>query len=424
MQHSTAYRRYAQCYTEPGLPAPPGIELDWRHVLVIPAYREDRTALNLIRNLPPAAGRVLVILVLNRPDSDPDQLANEPLRSALAGLDERASGLLCLRADTDLFLCDLERLVGPTPSSQGVGLARKYGCDLALKWVAEGAIASQWIHSSDCDAQLPADYFNRLQSLEAAAATYPFVHAASGEESIDIATELYELRLHYYVLGLDFAGSPYAFHTLGSCLAVSTDAYAQVRGFPKRAGGEDFYLLNKVSKVGRVAALDGRGIRLQSRMSERVPFGTGPAVRRIAASGDPGDLPLFYDPDCFLALRALLSAIDIPPSAPLAATLQEHGLPAALAMSTTELLDSMGLPRALAHCRRQSRSPEQYRRQFHQWFDGFRTLKFIHGLRRRNRPDQSLNSILQQRPAFLPATQGDAGMTELLGAIRAYWGWY
>ena len=41
------------------------------------------------------------------------------------------------------------------------------------------------------------------------------------------------------MLGLEFAASPYAWHSLGSCLAVTPEAYAAVRGFPKRAGGEE-----------------------------------------------------------------------------------------------------------------------------------------------------------------------------------------
>ena len=41
----------------------------------------------------------------------------------------------------------------------------------------------------------------------------------------------------------------------------------------------------------------------------------------------------------------------------------------------------LGLEQALAHCQRQSRELDGWLRHFHQWFDGFRTLKFIHGLR-------------------------------------------
>ncbi len=124
------------------------------------------------------------------------------------------------------------------------------------------------------------------------------------DESCNLATALYELRLHHYVRGLEYAGSPYAFHTLGSCLAVSFEGYAQVRGFPKRSGGEDFHLLNKLAKTGPVIRLAGDCIELASRHSQRAPFGTGAAVARISNAGMPLTLPLFYHPACFAALRA------------------------------------------------------------------------------------------------------------------------
>ena len=65
------------------------------------------------------------------------------------------------------------------------------------------------------------------------------------------------------------------------------------------------------------------------------------------------------------------------------------GLDTDLALASSAVLHSMGLDHALAHCRRQGKSPEQFLRQFHQWFDGFRTLKFIHALRDAGLPEQA-----------------------------------
>ena len=53
---------------------------------------------------------------------------------------------------------------------------------------------------------------------------------------------------------MKYARSPYAFHTIGSTMAVSANHYAKVRGFPKREAGEDFYLLNKLAKVKTLGA--------------------------------------------------------------------------------------------------------------------------------------------------------------------------
>jgi hypothetical protein len=206
-----------------------------------------------LARLPAGDGRTLVILVLNRPDSDSDPLANAELRCALPQSllaqehlpQERlpqamrnAVPVCCLNPHTDLYLHDMELLRGPTPAALGVGLARKTGSDIALQWMAAGGIGGQWLCCTDADATLPPGYFAQLESAAsgAVAAVFPFRHMPGDDAACNDATALYELRLHHYVLGLEYANSPYAFHTLGSCLAVRCAAYAHAHGFPKRAG--------------------------------------------------------------------------------------------------------------------------------------------------------------------------------------------
>jgi hypothetical protein len=435
LSRSVALSRYLQRHIESGLPACPVTEEPWRHALVVPAYRESPDTLERLCRLPPGAGRTLVILVLNRPDSDPDAESNRALREAVRQLPpsgncpQAADGphIAALNRRADLYCHDMEQLQGPCPKAQGVGLARKTGFDIALKWIDEEGIQSEWICSSDADAQLPGDYFLRLQDKAAVAVCLPFWHAPGPNPRCNRATALYELRLHHYVLGLEYAGSPYAWHSLGSCLAVRAEAYAQVRGFPRRAGGEDFYLLNKLAKVGAVATCPGACIALASRDSERVPFGTGPAVARIGAAGDPSAIPLFYHPRCFEGLRGVLGALPRmarAPTAPLPALLAECGLDAPLQQACCAVLASLGFDRALDHCRRQGNAPHQFLRQFNQWFDAFRTLKFIHGLRAAGWEDRSFAALRQQAPPFWPGTMDAAATPErLCQAVRDQRGW-
>jgi hypothetical protein len=405
-----------------------------------------------------------VILVLNRPDTDHDPQANASLRAAvdeLAIACERPGEpvIQSLNTHTDLYVHDMENPGGtfqgesfqgetlqggtlqgrhfpgvplPTgsiPAAQGVGLARKTGCDIALKWMSEAAISGEWIHSTDADALLPQDYFQQLDSSNqhAVAAVYPSRHIPGADQKCNEATALYELRLHHYVLGLEYADSPYAYHTLGSCLAVKAGAYAQVRGFPKRAGGEDFYLLNKLAKLGPVEKLTGRCIELQSRSSRRVPFGTGPAVEKIACSEQPVELALFYHPLCFAALRALLTAVpDLQhtDTEDLCGLLGQGGLEQSLARVCCDVIETMGLCAALTHCRRQGKSPEQFLRQFHQWFDGFRSLKFIHGIRDAGWPQQSLPQLATLQPQLWPIeTEAPSEVESLRQAVRQYRRW-
>ena len=434
MPDSVAWQRYLQRHIETNLPDCSNTTSRWHRALVIPVYRESATLLQQLYALPGGQGRSLVILVLNRPDSDPDQQANAPLRGAIAELASSAmleehTPLYRLNDHADLYVHDMEQPGGPVAAAQGVGLARKTGCDIALKWMSAGVIDGPWICCTDADATLPQDYFTRLDdaSAEVVAATFPFRHVDTQEQSCNAATALYELRLHHYVLGLEYAGSPYAYHSLGSCLAVKADAYVQVRGFPKRAGAEDFYLLNKLAKLGNVARLQGKCIELQTRYSTRVPFGTGPAVASIAGSKQQTEIPLFYHPQCFQALRALLEvtpALRQSTSAQLFQLLRAQGLDEALAPVCCAQLDSMGLDAALAHCRRQGKSPEQFLRQFHQWFDAFHSLKFIHGIRDAGWPQQSLNALAAAHPQLWPGNDGPpVAIENLRRSIRRHWGW-
>jgi hypothetical protein len=422
---STAARRYRERHVEGNLPAPPTGSALWRHVVVIPAYSESGEVLLTLQELACQADNFLAILVINRPDSDGDALANEALRDAIMALPRArdVAGLHPIGRNCAVLLCDTEQDRGPLPADEGVGLARKIGCDIAWQWIDRGAIATHWIHCSDADARLPGDYFERTRGIGpgTAAVTYPFAHRPGDDEPCNRATCHYELRLHHYVLGLEYAGSPYAYHSLGSCLAVEQQAYARVRGFPRRAAAEDFYLLNKLAKVGQIRRLGGECIELASRRSHRVPFGTGPAVERISR----GDLSAtgFYHPRSFQALRAVLAVAGDPAAASasdLPAALQSSGLDRELAAECARAMAALGWRSALDHCLRHGKGEEQFSRHFHQWFDAFRTLKFIHALRERYLPQQSLVDLATLAPSLWPATPSQDRLAE---AVRSLWGW-
>jgi hypothetical protein len=242
------------------------------------------------------------------------------------------------------------------------------------------------------------------------------------------ACHRYELRLHHYVFGLAWAGSPYAFHTLGSCISIHAQHYAQVGGFPRRNGAEDFYLLNKLAKTGDIHSLQGACLRLQARPSDRVPFGTGPAIREILQDIDPDSRALYYHPDTFVALRALLQSIAALREGSLerlTTLLEERGCDRQLAAAATAALVAAGLPGAVEHCRRHGATDEDFERHFQQWFDGFRTLKFLHALRDNGYPELALRELAGVCPTFWPAPAGDpAQPLAWLRAARRHLGWH
>jgi hypothetical protein len=249
---------------------------------------------------------------------------------------------------------------------------------------------------------LPNDYFARAERERTSplgALIYPFQHVGEEANGVHAATQTYEALLRYQVLGLGFAGSPYAYHSVGSTLAVRAEAYAIVRGAPKRAAGEDFYLLDKLAKVSPIRILSGEPVAIASRRSARVPFGTGPRVEQLLSQKQA----LVSAPSGFLVLKQLLVGIDrvaaTGSTAALLAALDE--LPDALQTAARLAVQSSGLESALVEALAQV-GQGNLRRRLHTWFDALRTLQLLHALRDAGIHDVTLDEALASAP-FCPA---------------------
>jgi hypothetical protein len=396
----------------------------WEHVLVIPAC--DETA-ELLRPPPPCAGRSLLILVINETENASDAVSkvNHKLAEAVSrafgkqwqSADEFKQFHISLFSDPDnprdILMVDRFSQGRKLPQKGGVGHARKIGADLVAFLFHHGRIRSNWIHCSDGDTRLPDTYFSSSVEPDPnySALVYPYRHVEDLESDdrieINHSTQRYELSLRYYVAGLRLAGSPYAFHTIGSTMAISANHYAKVRGFPRREAGEDFYLLNKLAKVGKVHELKQSSlcgpIEIMSRRSQRVPFGTGAAVNKITVLDDPANNYLYYHPRVFILLQSWLSSL--PGLWARRSTLLDEGLFSSDDIDKNDVLalivalEQIGIGKALDHAFRQSRDFDQFQRQLHTWFDAFRTLKLIHALRDSHLPSINLEE-LGSKPEF------------------------
>jgi len=356
------------------------------YVLVLPFYDETIADLQRFTHLC-ARNNTLLILVLNQPQRIALCENNDAVLQWLQPQSNEDTLHWCHSDGASVLLID--RVRKPIADAEGVGLARKIGADCAFALITQGIVQSPWIFSTDADAYLPADYFAAPRHHAGSCAViYPFQHVSSGDAQVDTATALYELRLHHYVKGLRRAGSPYAFHTLGSTLAIAHMHYAAAHGFPKRAGGEDFYLLNKLAKLAPVKSLSHPLIQLRARASHRVPFGTGPAVQKIADSEDPLQQPIFYDGDSFDVLGSWLQFFavcadrlsDNDAAENWRDWLKQH-VDAQNAELLLQVIDSAEFESTLRKAQRQCRDAVALRRYLHTWFDGFRTLKLLHALR-------------------------------------------
>ena len=405
----------------------PEIQGDWEQVLVVPCFDESADFLDrLVATRQPVS--LLLIVVINRPESA-DTGCNQVIREHLAQYPTQPlqTGYQLHQLDDQLtaLSIDLDALEGPTPSAEGVGRARRVGCDTALALIQRGIIRSRWIHSGDADAQWPCGFFHSDWPAQYSAICLPFNHDAAGDPEVAAATLIYELKLHHYVLHLQRSGSPYAFHALGSSCALNSAAYAAVRGVPLRSAGEDFYLLNKLAKVGPVHTAKGRGVTLESRRSGRAPFGTGPAVGELLAAEHPNDGPIFYDARCFRVLSTVVERFNqwiLEPELDSERDLRDR-LDARVANDLTALLKQWHYQRAIEHIQRAAAAPEARQMHANICLDSFRLLKIIHLLRDRHYPNltfQESAASQHQWPIELPSQSP----TQIRQAIYEHLGWW
>jgi hypothetical protein len=391
----TALTKYLSLYAEKEILQLTSFSGQFQQGLVIPVYREDTSVLERFTTFAESNPGTVLIMVLNQPESDCDTSWCQGFFSPPQTQQWQSPNLQLqqfeLANDSSLLLVDRCLLHPPIPEKQGVGLARKIGADLLCKLIDLGKVSCPWIYNTDADAHLPEDYFNTTTTYptNTAAVLYPFEHCFEHTQLNPLATLLYEFSLHYYVAGLAWAGSPYAYQTLGSTIAVHYQAYAKVRGFPKRAGAEDFYLLNKIAKTGGIVSLQKPLISIEARESSRVPFGTGPAVRELGQLDLPRSMAL-YHPDSFLYLKAFLARLEHCAETGRLPSHVDTGI-------DSDLLDTiatdMGIEQALAHANRQGKDRISRLQHLQQWFDGFKSLKLIHQVRDRKLGTRSFEEL-------------------------------
>lgn len=352
-----------------------GERRDFAGAVVIPALAEGdnlpATLASLAANPAPLLADFLVVLTVNhRADAAPADRADN-----LATLQGLAAGGLA--TGLHLHWVDAASPGRELPPGEGVGLARKIGLDLALSRLDWRR--SPLLVSLDADTLVDTGYLpavvDHFQQRAAGGALIPFRHRPGADPAEEAAIGRYELFLRHYVLGLALAGSPYAFHSVGSALACRAEAYARAGGMNRRRAGEDFYFLQQLAKTCGVAPLAGTVVRPSSRASHRVPFGTGRSISRLLAG--ESDAVQFYHPHCFRVVAECLQLVAGHLLAPAEELIDRaEGVAAGLG----EYLQREGFLTVWPRLQRNHPRPEARLQAWHGWFDGLKTLRLIHHL--------------------------------------------
>jgi hypothetical protein len=292
--------------------------------------------------------------------------------------------LISFSAQMSIWLIDcssnpLDRL----QIKQGVGYTRHL-CALRLFALYEQALLQYpYVWSTDADARFEVDYLDPMPNVKIGIYLMPYLHRPASDQ-----LKLYEISMRYYRLGLAYAKSPYAFATIGSTIVFRLDVYQKVKGFPDRLAGEDFYFLNKAVKISQYQQLKRSPMQLIDRWSERVPFGTAQAVQQMSQTLTDFH---FYHPYIFEQLKIWIQILN---------ESKDDTLIEDLRMIVPDYPDLNDLKSLIS----QKTNPKRTLQRRHEWFDAFRTMKWIHHLRQTKNPSMPWHHALEQA-SFIPYSQ-------------------
>ena len=161
----------------------------------------------------------------------------------------------------------------------GVGWARK----TLFNKILEVASEEDLLISLDADTRIRPTYVASIlhtfrEHPQWPALAVPYYHPLSGDAAMDHALLRYELYMRNYAINMLLTDTPYQYTALGSAIVMRAGALRKIGGITPYQSGEDFYLLQKFCKMAPIGTDNAEMVYPATRTSNRVPFGTGPAI--------------------------------------------------------------------------------------------------------------------------------------------------
>ncbi|MBE0638262.1 MAG: hypothetical protein IH598_07070 [Bacteroidales bacterium] len=261
-------------------------------VVAIPLMDELENVPQFLRSLENQSYRnFMVVVCINQPD----EWWNNQERKDICKRNQETLALL--KDQQHAFFTVIDR------SSPGSGWdTKKYGVGWARKIAMDHASALTGNHdiilTLDGDTTFSAHYFQSVANAfdeypDIKAITVPYYHPLPLEDEPAARAILrYEIYMRYYAMNMLRIGNPYAFTALGSAIACTAQTYQSIGGITPHKSGEDFYFVQKLRKYGQILIWLDEKVYPAARFSDRVFFGTGPAMIR-GNSGDWSGYPIF-----------------------------------------------------------------------------------------------------------------------------------
>jgi len=342
-------------------------------IVVIPCYKEPeliRTVQSLFNcergNFP-----VEIILLINSYRIDKNEVLTMNRDSYRQMMDFASAN-----NSSTFFLTPV--LIENLPGRQtGAGLPRRLGMEEALRRF--NGDKAGIIVSLDADCLVAPNYlteiYRNFKEYRLHSATIEFHHPVEHldvSDSLRIAATNYEAYLRYYRCALEYCGYPYPYFTIGSAFAVTAETYLKAGGMGKQQSGEDFYFLQKVFPLGRTRFINTTCVYPAARTSDRVPFGTGPALQKMLNENQLAKYS--YQMEAFRILKNFFDRINL-----FFKKSEEetesciHDLPACLLL----FLNKDGFLSKIEEINRYTTSLPNFRKRFFSYFNAFKILKFL-----------------------------------------------
>jgi glycosyltransferase involved in cell wall biosynthesis len=380
-------------------------------VVVIPCYNEPGLLSTLESMTACSQPRcdVQIIVVVNDSENDSPEVKSQNSHTVheIENLKKETPGWLHI---SSVYATNL-------PSKHaGVGWARKIGMDWAVSLFSKTDNSDGIILSLDADATVEENYFKVVfqhfsMYTKPVAATIYFEHPYDDVEH-EMAVVLYELYMRYYKHAIDYTGFPNSIYTLGSCFALKASAYVAQGGMNRRKAGEDFYFLHKLMPLGKVGCINRTTVYPSTRLSTRVPFGTGPALKQFVEGGR--DLHYTYPLYLFEILQDFFYKAEL---------LYRYDFEFASEISGNKLLiaffDETGFVAQLNDLKQNCSNEAIFSKRFFHLFDAFKILKWLNfclskGVEKKVLKDEALD-LLNRKDTN---TSGQANAKNLLNLYR------
>ena len=274
----------------------------------------------------------------------------------------------------------------------GVGFARK----VLFERILSNCDSKDIIVSLDADTLIKPHYLQSLadrfeQNPKMNALAVPYYHPLSGDDEIrDMALLRYEIYMRNYAVNLLKINSPYGFTALGSAIAMRADALKKIGNITPLQSGEDFYLVQKFCKMGGLSLFNTECVYPAGRYSDRVPFGTGPAMQ-TGARGIWDSYPIYHH-SFFSPIQEVYEELK---------ELYENKISAEKNDFLLFLQKENQKPDIWQDIRKNVSDFQHFAKAFHQKADGLRVLQFVRA-KHRQQPELETHAIYDNFQLWMP----------------------